>query len=62
MIYVMVLTRLDISYTLSIVSRYMTSLGKEHWKAVKWVLIYLNITMDYGLMFGRFKEANSIGL
>ncbi|KAH9657534.1 hypothetical protein KPL70_023118 [Citrus sinensis] len=41
MMYAMVLTRPDISYALSVVSRYMVSPGKEHWRAVKWVLRYL---------------------
>ena len=39
LMYAMVLTRLDLSYAVSVVSRYMSNLGKEHWRAVKWILI-----------------------
>ena len=38
LMYAMVHTRLDISHTISIVSRYTHDAGKEHWQAVKWVL------------------------
>lgn len=53
MMYSMVLTRLDISHALSVVSRYMVSLRKEHWKPVKWVLRYLSSTLEYGQVYGR---------
>ncbi|KAH9782190.1 Integrase catalytic domain-containing protein [Citrus sinensis] len=53
MMYAMVLTRPDISYALSIVSRYMATPGKEHWQAVKWILRYLSGTDRIGLLYGR---------
>ncbi|KAH9647652.1 hypothetical protein KPL70_025267 [Citrus sinensis] len=53
MMYAMVLTRPDISYALSVVSRYMVSPGKEHWRAVKWVLRYLSGTLSHGLVYGK---------
>lgn len=53
MMYSMVLTRLDITHALSVVSRYMVSLGKEHWKLVKWVMRYLSSTLEYGQVYGR---------
>ncbi|KAH9745502.1 hypothetical protein KPL70_004095 [Citrus sinensis] len=53
MMYVMVLTRPDISYALSVVSRYMVSLGKEHWRAVKWLVRYLSGTLNHGLVYER---------
>uniref|UniRef100_A0A803PR66 Retrovirus-related Pol polyprotein from transposon TNT 1-94 n=1 Tax=Cannabis sativa TaxID=3483 RepID=A0A803PR66_CANSA len=34
LMYVMVCTRLDIAYALSMVSRFMENLGKEHWEAL----------------------------
>lgn len=34
LMYAMVLTRLNISYVVSVMSRYMANLSKEHWKAV----------------------------
>ncbi|KAH9678917.1 hypothetical protein KPL71_025907 [Citrus sinensis] len=38
LMYAMVLTRPDLSYVVSVVSRYMANPGKEHWRAVKWIL------------------------
>jgi len=34
LMYAMVCSRADLSYALSVVSRYMDNHGKEHWKAV----------------------------
>ena len=62
MMYAMVLTRPDFSHALSLISRYMASPGKEHWKAAKWVLRYLNGTLDYGLLYGKNRETNEAGL
>ena len=62
MMYAMVFTRPDISHALSLISRYMASPGKEHWKAAKWVLRYLNGTLEVGLMYGKNKETNEAGL
>lgn len=50
------LTRLDISHAVSVVSRYMASLGREHWKAIKWIMRYLNGTLSCGLVYSRSKE------
>ena len=36
--YVMVCTRPNISYAVSVVSRYMDRLEKTHWQAMKWIL------------------------
>ncbi|KAH9649106.1 hypothetical protein KPL70_025861 [Citrus sinensis] len=38
LMYAMVLTRPDLSYVVSVVRRYMANPGKEHWRAVKWIL------------------------
>ncbi|PHU00738.1 Protein ROS1 [Capsicum chinense] len=40
----------------SVVSRYMHDLGKGHWQAVKWILRYLQNTVDVGLTFERDKS------
>ncbi|KAH9650990.1 hypothetical protein KPL70_026576 [Citrus sinensis] len=52
LMYAMVLTRPDISHAVSVVSRYMGNPGKEHWRAVKWILRYLSGTADYSLIYG----------
>ncbi|KAH9793265.1 hypothetical protein KPL71_004467 [Citrus sinensis] len=61
MMYDMVLTRPDISYALSVVSRYMVSPGKEHWRAVKWVMRYPSGTLSHRLVYGR-SEIKSEGI
>ncbi|GJY10957.1 retrovirus-related pol polyprotein from transposon TNT 1-94 [Tanacetum coccineum] len=38
LIYLMVYTRPDIAYAVSVVSRYLTNPGKYHWEEVKWIL------------------------
>nr|GEY00211.1 retrovirus-related Pol polyprotein from transposon TNT 1-94 [Tanacetum cinerariifolium] len=53
LMYLMVCTRPDISYAVSIVSRYLANLGKNYWEAMKWILKYLKGTADVGLVYGR---------
>ncbi|KAG8500695.1 hypothetical protein CXB51_002843 [Gossypium anomalum] len=55
LMYAMVCSRLDLSYAVSAVSRYMANPGKEHWKAVQWILRYLRGTTNVCLQFGRTK-------
>ncbi|CAL1379209.1 unnamed protein product [Linum trigynum] len=38
LMYVMVCTRPDIAHAVGIVSRFLSNPGKEHWRAVKWIL------------------------
>ncbi|KAH9754237.1 hypothetical protein KPL71_015385 [Citrus sinensis] len=52
LMYAMVLTRLDLSDAVSMVSRFMSNPEKEHWRAVKWILRYLRGTTSYGLLYG----------
>ena len=54
LMYAMVCSRPDLAYAVSVVSRYMEKLSKEHWKAVQWIMRYLrgsNSTVC--LQFGR---------
>ncbi|GJW66600.1 retrovirus-related pol polyprotein from transposon TNT 1-94 [Tanacetum coccineum] len=53
LMYLMVCTRLDIAYVVSIVSRYLENPGKNHCEALKWILKYLKSTADVGLVYGR---------
>ncbi|KAH9704628.1 CCHC-type domain-containing protein [Citrus sinensis] len=55
LMYAIVLTRPDISHVVSVVSRYMAAPGKEHWKAVKWIMRYLSGTLSCGLVYGKNK-------
>ena len=56
LMYAIVCTRADIVYIVSLVSRFMSDPGKEHWDAVKWIIRYLRGTPDHGLMYGRSKQ------
>ncbi|GJX33127.1 retrovirus-related pol polyprotein from transposon TNT 1-94 [Tanacetum coccineum] len=53
LMYLMVCTRLDIAYVVSIVSMYLANLCKNHREAVKCILKYLKGTADAGLVYGR---------
>ncbi|CAL8993422.1 unnamed protein product [Prunus brigantina] len=46
LMYTMLCTRPDISYALSITSRYQSNIRSEHWSAVKTVLKYLRFRME----------------
>jgi len=41
LMYAIVYTRPDLDYAVSTVSQFMSNSGKQHWKAIKWVLLYL---------------------
>ena len=50
--YSMVCTRLYIAHVVGVVSKYMNNPGKEHRKAVKWILRYLRGIATCALCFG----------
>ncbi|GKA89307.1 retrovirus-related pol polyprotein from transposon TNT 1-94 [Tanacetum coccineum] len=52
LMYLMVCTRPDIAYAVSVVSRYLANPGKNHWEAVKWILKYLRGTVNVGFVYG----------
>ncbi|GKC70380.1 hypothetical protein Tco_1116263 [Tanacetum coccineum] len=52
LMYLMVCTRPDIAYAVSVVSTYLANPGKNHWEAVKWILKYLRGTTNVGLVYG----------
>ncbi|KAA0067463.1 Retrovirus-related Pol polyprotein from transposon TNT 1-94 [Cucumis melo var. makuwa] len=45
--------RLDLGYAISMISRFMSNFGKEHWKAVKWVLRYLKGSASVSLCYSK---------
>ncbi|CAD6273213.1 unnamed protein product [Miscanthus lutarioriparius] len=53
LMYAMVCSRPDLSYAMSLVSRYMANPGKEYWKAVQWIFRYLCGTTNACLKFGK---------
>jgi hypothetical protein len=44
-------TRLDISFAMSKLSRFVSNLGDTHWSALERVLCYLKGTMSYDIDF-----------
>ena len=49
--YVMLYTKLDICYSVEIVSRYRSNLGREQWTIMKRILKYLRRMRDYMLVY-----------
>ncbi|KAK9007103.1 hypothetical protein V6N11_050936 [Hibiscus sabdariffa] len=49
-------TRPDLSYALSMTSRYTANPGEGHWTAVKNILKYLRRTKDVFLVYGGEEE------
>jgi hypothetical protein len=56
LMYVMVCSRPDLSYAMSLVTRYMANPGRTHWEAVKWIFMYLCCTSNACLQIGNVKE------
>lgn len=54
--YAMLCTRPDVSYALSMTSRYQSDPGESHWTAVKNILKYLRRTKDIFLIYGGEEE------
>ena len=52
-IYAMLYTRPDMSYALSVTSRFQSTYGEDHWVAVKNILKYLRRTKDLFLVYGE---------
>ncbi|KAL0286934.1 UNVERIFIED_CONTAM: Copia protein, partial [Sesamum radiatum] len=50
--YVVQCTKPDVTYALSVTSRYQTCVGKAHWDAVKSILKYLKRTKDMFFIYG----------
>ena len=51
LMYAMLCTRLDICYSIGMVSRYQLNPGPKHWQVVKHILKYLWRTRDYMLVY-----------
>lgn len=50
-IYLMICTMPDLSHAISVMSRYMTDPGKQHWKVLKRILRYLNGSANAGILY-----------
>ena len=54
--YAMLFTRPDVSYALSITSRYQSNPDKSHWTVVKNILKYLRRSKDMFLVYGGLDD------
>ncbi|MCI40217.1 retrovirus-related Pol polyprotein from transposon TNT 1-94, partial [Trifolium medium] len=52
-VYDMGCSRPDLSYAISVVSRFMAHPGQVHWQFLKWILRYLNGSLKGGLKYKR---------
>jgi len=43
----------DLSQAVLMFSRYMHDPDRSHWEPVKWVLGYIKVTVDVGLVFEK---------
>ncbi|KAK8715751.1 hypothetical protein V6N13_043077 [Hibiscus sabdariffa] len=59
--YAMICTRPDLSYALSMISRYQANPGEGHWVAVKNILKYLRRTKDVFLLYGGEEQLSIKG-
>jgi len=53
LMYAMVGSRPDLAFVVGFISRFMSSPGREHWSAVKWVLRYLKGAYTQNLIFKK---------
>ena len=53
LMYAMVCTRPDIAHAVGVVSRFMSTPGREHWEAVKWILRYRKGSSTSALVFRK---------
>ncbi|XP_038970582.1 secreted RxLR effector protein 161-like [Phoenix dactylifera] len=61
LMYAQVCTRPDIAYAVSVLSRFQSNPGQEHWKAAKKVMRYLKKTEGYMLTFQRIDHLEVVG-
>ncbi|KAJ3489726.1 hypothetical protein NLI96_g1951 [Meripilus lineatus] len=58
LMYLAIATRPDISFAVSVLSRFNSNPGPDHWKAVKHLFRYLKGTMDHKLTYAPLSSAS----
>ncbi len=63
LIYLMTSTRPDISYSVGLLSRFMSNPRELHWRCLKRVIKYLKSTINYSLIYEKatIKESSLVG-
>lgn len=59
--YAMISSRPDLSYSISLLSRFMSNPGTDHWTALKWSVNYINCTRDIGLVYRKSDKFDLVG-
>ena len=59
--YAQVCTYSDVAYITGMLGRYLSNPGVDHWKAVKWVMRYLQRIKDYMLTYRKSDQLEIIG-
>ncbi|KAL5572941.1 hypothetical protein UlMin_022538 [Ulmus minor] len=52
----MVSTRPDLSFAISVLSRFMSNPERDHWLAMKWLLRYIKGTTKLGLVYRKARN------
>ena len=55
--YSMISTRPDLAFSISLLSRFMSNPGKLHWEALKYLLRYINGSLNIGLHYMKRSDA-----
>ena len=50
-----------IAYIVEMLDRYLRNSGMDHWKAIKWVMRYLQKNKDYMVTYQRSDQLEIIG-
>jgi len=56
LIFISIVSRPDISYSVNQVSRFVNNFDENHWNAVKKIIKYLKGTKHYGILFQRTED------
>lgn len=55
--YLMICSRPDLAFSISVLSRYMSNPCEVHWEAMKWLLRYIKGTCDLGIEYRKQSES-----
>ncbi|KAM1386266.1 hypothetical protein ACFX1X_032946 [Malus domestica] len=61
LMYAQVCTRPDLAYSISVLGRYQSNPGEQHWVAAKKVMRYLQRTKSHMLVYGKSENLKVVG-